>query len=138
MRVTVPPNRRKKRFTPPTRVVRGHAEQPGCWPPISRLLVSSSGRGERSEREVLVEDVLGIVGRLQLAQPGEGAAGKRVMQALRALVRLEAQVEAVQVRAKLVPVGVETAGVPANRGDVEVLVAVRVGGGIRVDVVDRA
>ena len=70
------------------------------------------GRAERSEREVLVEDVLGVVGGLQLAEPGEGAAGKRVMQALRALVRLEAEVEAVQVVAQLVPVGVETARRP--------------------------
>src|ERR1700689_1066964 len=98
----------------------------------------SGGRAERGEREVLVEDVLGVVGGLQLAEPGEGAAGKGFMQALRALVRFEAQAEAVQVRATLVPVGVETAGVPAHRGNVEVLVTVRVGGSVRVDVVDRA
>src|SRR5262249_8211723 len=59
-----------------------------------RLLVSG-GCAERCDREVLVEDVLGIVGGFQLAEPCQGLAGERVVQALRALVCLEAEVEAV-------------------------------------------
>ena len=42
------------------------------------------------------------------------------MQALRALVRLEAEVKAVQVMAQLVPVPMEALGVPAHRGEVTV------------------
>jgi DNA-binding transcriptional ArsR family regulator len=60
------------------------------------------------------------------------------VQPLRPLVCLEAEVQAVRVRPQLVPVLVEGSGAPAYRGDVEVLVPVRVGGGVRAHVVDRA
>ena len=57
--------------------------------------------------EVLVEDVVGVVPRLELAEPGERVAGEGVVQALGARVGLEAEVEAVEVWAQLVPVAEE-------------------------------
>ena len=108
----------------------------GSWRPQPP---SAGAPGSASrDREVLVEDVLGIVGGLQLAQTGERVAGERVVQPLRALVCLEAEVQAAQVPPQLTPVPVEALEVLANRADVEVLVAVRLGGGARVHVVDRA
>jgi hypothetical protein len=92
----------------------------------------------KGDREVLVEDVVRVIGGFQLAEPGQGRAGERVVQALRALVCLEAEVQAAQVSPQLIPVPVEALEVLAYGADVEVLVAVRLGGGARVHVVDRA
>ena len=92
----------------------------------------------KGDREVLVEDVVRVIGGFQLAQPGQSRAGERVVQALRALVCLEAEVQAAQVSPQLIPVPVEALEVLAYRADVEVLVALRLGGGARVHVADRA
>jgi hypothetical protein len=72
--------------------------------------------------------------------PEFGVAREGVVQSLGALVGLEAGVEAIEVRAKLVPVASELAccGVVTNGADVEVLMAVRVGCIGRVELVDSA
>ena len=96
----------------------------------------SSRHRERSDREVLIEDILRVVAGLELPEPGQGLVRECVMQALRPAVCLKAEVEAVQGRTQLVPVPAEVLRVRANRRDVEVLVAVGKGGGLRVRVVD--
>src|SRR5580692_5831727 len=61
-----------------------------------RLLPADVGRGRN--REIPVEDIVGVVARLELSQAGEGLAGERIIQAFWPLVGVEAEVEASQVR----------------------------------------
>ena len=61
------------------------------------------------DREVPVEDVVGVVPCLELAELGQRVARESIVQSVGSLVGLEAGVEAVEVRAQFVPVTDELA-----------------------------